>query len=276
MGPSPGRRPVDAEHQRNGSQPSTKLPERTVRSTKENSWMPATTTKDSLNSTRKKKVTTVMLSGIKSLNTATRTTPIPSPGRRPLDAEHQRNGSQPSRKSPERTVKLTKENSWMPATPTARKDSPKRKKRKKVATAREWPEPSGSTATPTVTSTSPGKKPVNAVHQLPGSQSSTRLPERMVSSPGKSSWVPAESTDSLRKRSKVDTAPRSGVLSLTTATRTTLIPSPGKRPEDAELQRSSSQPSSTLPVKTVRSTRENSWLPARSTCEHHNNPSKSL
>merc|ERR1719321_596004 len=223
--------------------------------------MPATTTKDSLNSMRKKKVTTAMLSGIKSPSTATRTTPIPSPGRRPLDAEHQRNGSQPSRRSPERTVKSTRENSWMPATPT--KDSPKRKKRKNVATAREWPEPSGSTATRTVTSTSPGKKPEDAVHQLPGSQSSTTLPELMVSSPTKSSWVPAEPTVSLRKRSKVDTAPRSGVPSLTTATRTTTTTSPGRRPEDAELQRSSSQPSSTLPVKTVRLTRENSWLPAR-------------
>merc|ERR1712070_511538 len=114
----------------------------------------------------------------------------PSPGRRPVDAEHQRNGSQPSKRSPERTVKLTKENSWMPATPTAKKDSPKRKSRKKVATAREWPEPSGSTATRTVTSTSPGKKPEDVVHQRSGSQSSKPLPERMVSSPTKNSWVP--------------------------------------------------------------------------------------
>merc|ERR1712100_320686 len=130
--------------------------------------------------------------------------------------------------------------------------------------------PSGSTATRTVTSTSHGKKPEDAVHQLHGNQSSTTSPELMVLSPTKNSWLPAMPTDSLRK--KVATASKSGVPSLTTATRTTTTTSPGRRPEDAELQRNSSQLSSTLPARTVRLTKENSWLPARSTCEHHNNP----
>merc|ERR1711966_197364 len=131
--------------------------------------MPVKLTVDSLRK-KPKRTWTAVTSLTRSTNTATRTVTTESPGKKPEDAAHQRNGSQLSSTSLVPMASSTERNLSMPVKLTV--DS-LRKKPKRTWTAVTSLTRSTNTATRTVTTESPGKKPEDAVHQRNGSQLSS-------------------------------------------------------------------------------------------------------